>query len=1450
MARTGSLRLLTTFFVRRFFDAEIFGPSVDGRLLLIALVPLLAAPGVAIPLFMSGGIQTADPSTWGWSMVAQELGPNALREIALSVKAQYLTYALGIAALFCALYWRRLLPDRRDAMLLGATPASSATVLLARVLALVIVTGMFAFGVHALSALAFGAALAAGSGLAFFARGVLAHLVATGAASLFAVLVVVGSTGILLGMVGARRFDSALGGLQAVVAGTTLSLLLALPAFDSAAAVRQLAATPGAATLVPPMWFLGLYEWMLGSPAEGLGGLALVGLQALAALSALVAASYPWSYHRLRAFALAGAADQKRRARWHTRPIQRVVDAATRRTPVPAVARFHLAALSRGPAQRLIVSLAAGAALAVALPAWLDAGGGGAVRHSFPSFAWPMWSVLFLAAALRFASAVPIDTSGDWLFDLRSPWPAAVRRTVVLTLTTLGVAPVVIAGFVAFWIWWGLGIATANAVVVGACGLALVELLVGRSAAVPCVGPITLDGPMLKRRAAIGVALILPFAFVIPSMMFVASEFPAALLIVTGWWSAVSATVVSWARRQPLLDKGREATSVIGRALRANGRFRATPSVTKEPRAEGALGLSRPRLLDLDSGREVPGADRPRDRWFHDVDFDPRGFARDVSQAARQLRRAPGFAFFGVVILAIGIGATVATHQVLAELIGQASQIEDPDSVFVIRSRNFGSLSPDDFDDLRRRQTSFRDLGAWSDFPTSLAWDGGAALVEGQMVSGGFFPAVGTRPAAGRLIQPQDDDPASPPVAVLAYQFWRSSLQGRPGVVGSAMFVGGIRYDVVGIAPPEFVGVQVGLRRPDVFVPIAHPPPTDAALEAFRLRRDTRWLRVVGRLGPDATESSARAELTAISTALDADRPEQPIQRGSRRLTDRNLGMTSAAYDRAWEQARSVGRKFLIVPLVVLLATVLNLATLVLTRQTSRRGELAVRQALGASRWSLIRTTAAELTMLAVAGAIAALLSASVVIRFAAAFVEESIAYRPDIGLDAGLGATTVVAAGVLMAVAVAAAGLLPAVSATGKLNDALGRDTSRSASRGWAGRRSLVAGQVAITVCLLLMAAVSVRTVLMMAPRDAQLDLQGLVVASVPFRLQGQPASEVNRTVERVLVATRASPTMDRAAAVTSIPVERSSANQARVTLPGQVVPDEFVPTPELIGVTPAAFAMLHLAPREGRLLADGDLDAAARVAVISEGLGRSLFGGASPIGRTIDIRRANDSIGAIGPELAEPLTVVGTVAEVIGSDGRPLPMVYAPLSVIPSANVTFIASVRDGEQAAALQALRAAIRAVDPTLPLTFSGLGEQLIRVPALILRFLAKSAAALAVIALGLSMTGLYAVLSHLVVVRRHELGIRLALGGTPAAIVRLILADGAQPVLIGVGIGVALGAVARLSLQPMVADVIDAIDPVITVIATVPLVLAALIACYLPARRASRTDPLGVIRESR
>lgn len=1445
MARNGPLRLLTKFFIRRFFDGEMFGPAVDGRLLLIALVPLLAAPGVAIPLFMSGGLGSTDPSTWGWSVVARELGPEALREISLSVKAQYVTFAMGLAALFCSLCWRRLLPDRRDALILGATPASPATVLLARVLALTIVTGMFVLGVHALSALAFGAALAAGSGLAFFARGALAHLIATGAASLFAVLVVVGSTGILLAIVGARRFDSALGGLQAVVAGATLSLLLALPAFDSAEAVRQLAATPGAADAIPPMWFLGLYEWLLGSPAEGLSRLAALALAAVAAASALAALSYPWSYHRLRAFALAGNAGRGHRTRFARRLISRGIDAATRRARVPAVARFHVTALARGPAQRLIVSLAVGAALAVSLPGWLDSGG--AEMSSFGAFVWPWWSVLMLVSALRFASAVPVDVGGDWLFDLREPWPAAVRQTVVQTLTALGVVPVALACFVTFWIGGGLGLAAAYAVVVTACGVALVEILVGRSAAVPCAGPITIDGPVIKRRAAAAVALVFVYVIVVPGMMMSARRFPTALLIVTGWWTAVAAAVVSWARRQPVLDRGRDATSVIGRALRAGGRFRTSNAATTEPAAAGTFVPSRPSLLDLESSQEGRGADRPPDRWFDGIDFDPRGIARDVFQAARQLRRAPGFALFGVVILAVGIGATVSTHQVLAELIGHATRIEDPDSVFVIRSRSFGSLSVADFQTFGERQTSFRDLGAWTDFPTSLAWDEDAALVEGQGVSGGFFTAVGTRPAAGRLIQPQDDDPASPPVAVLAHQFWRSSLQGRAGAVGSVVTIGGTPYDVVGIAPPSFVGVQVGVRRPDVFVPLAHLPPTDAALAAFRRRPDSRWLRVVGRLRPGASESSARAELTAISASLDAERPPQPIQLGSRRLTDRVFGMTPAARDVAWERARSAGRTFLLVPLVVLLATVLNLATLVFTRETSRRGEMAVRQALGASRWSLIRTTAAELTMLAVVGAGAALLSASVVIRFAVAFVEESMAYQPDIGLDGGLGTTTVVTAGVLVAIAVAAAGLLPAVSATGELRGALGRDASRSASRRWAGRRALVAGQVAITVCLLLMAAVSVRTALMMAPRDAELDLRGLVVATVPFRLQGQPGAEITRTVDRVLAAAQASRTMDRAAALTSLPVERSSANQVRVTLPGQVVPDDVVTTAEFIGVTPAAFAMLELAPREGRLLTDGDLGAAARVAVISQGLGRSLFAGASPIGRTIDVGQANDTIGAIGPQTAEPLTVVGTVTEVIGSDGIPLPMVYAPVSLIPSADVTFIASAQDGEQAAALHALRAAIRAVDPTLPFAFSGRGEQLIRVPVLFLQLLAKLAAALAAIALAISMTGLYAVLAHLVVVRRQEVGIRLALGSTPAGIVWLIMRDGAGPVLAGLGVGVALGAVARLSLQPMVADVIDAIDPVITVIAAVPLVLAALIACYLPARRASRTDPLDVMR---
>ena len=1448
MARAGSLRLLTRFFVRRFFDAEIFGPSVDGRVLFIALVALLAAPGVFVPVFMAGAIASSDSTTWGWTVVARELGPDALREISLTVKAQYITYAMGLAALFCTLSWRRLLPDRRDALILGATPAPASTVLLARVLALAVVTGMFALGVHALSALAFGAALAAGSDVAFFVRGVAAHLVATTAASLFAVLVVVSVTGLLLAVAGPRRFEIALGPLQALVAGATLALLVALPSFDSAAWVEQLIASPAASATVPSLWFLGLYELIVGSPAAGLGRLALWAVGSLAAGAGLAAASYPWAYHRLRAFALAGNAGAGRRGSALSRLWKGAVAGAAHQTRVPAVAQFHLTALSRGPAQRLMVSLAVGAALAFAMPAWLEGGRGDVANSSFATFAWPMWAMLLLVGALRFASAIPIDPGGEWLFTLRQPWPPAVRRTAVEVLTALGVVPVTLACFVTFWAWWNLGIAAVNAVVVGATGLALVQLVVGRSAAVPCVGALVLDGPMLWRRILAWGAVAVPFAWVVPSVMHVASQFPIGMAVAGGFWVANAAAVIAWAGRRPAFDTEPDAALILDRALRAARQHRS---------AGGSIGVGSGGPSSANAGPVSitrPGDDRGRrgdsERWFDDVDFSPRAVGRDVCCAARQLGRSPGFALFGVVILSIGIGATVAVHHVTSQIVGGASVIRDAGAVHLIQSRTMGSMSLEDVAALRARQTAFSSLGAWSAFPASVAWSDGAALVEGHLVSGDFFGTVDVPPAEGRLLQPADDRPDAPPVVMLAHEFWRSAMRGQPDVVGSALMIGGARYDVVGIAPPTFGGVQAGIRRPDLFVPLAHPPATDAALAAFRQRPGSRWLHVIGRLAAESSEDAARSQVAAIGEALDQDVPIQPVMRGARLVSTRSFGMTPATEDRAWERVRASARTFMLLPITVLLVTVLNLSTLVLSREAGRRGELAVRRALGASRWSLIRTTVAEMTLLAVAGGVAALLATSAVIRLIAAFLEESIAYRPEVSLDGGLGSATVAAAALLVVIAVTAAGLLPAIRATGSLNDALGRDASRAASCGLGGRRFLVASQVGVTVCLLLVGALAIQALAGASLRTVEFDLQRLVVAGVPMRLQGLEPDDARRIVERVLAEATVATPIDRIAAMTSLPGVSASGGGVWIGTPGRPGEGDQRLSAELIGITPAALSLLNVASRAGRPLTPGDAASSSRVVVISEHLARTLFGPGDPIGRMVAFERGHDTLGAIGSTTTDTATIVGTVSDLVGVDGEPASMIYAPITHIQSPDVWFVASAPPDANAATIEGLRTTLRRVAPELPTTFIGRADRLLRGPQLALGIVVQFAVVLALVALVVSMAGLYAVLTHVVVLRRPEMGIRLALGSTPGAIVRLIMLDGAQPVLVGIALGIGLGALARLSLQPLLANAIDAIDPVTTVIAAVPLVLAALIACYLPARRAARTDPLGVIRESR
>lgn len=827
-----------------------------------------------------------------------------------------------------------------------------------------------------------------------------------------------------------------------------------------------------------------------------------------------------------------------------------------------------------------------------------------------------------------------------------------------------------------------------------------------------------------------------------------------------------------------------------------------------------------------------------------------RDLASDLRVSVRRLIAAPGFTALVVLTFALGIGANTTLFTFFDRAFLRPLPVAAPDRLvmvhapganmgFVTMTKNIPfPLSHPMYEDFRDRGPLLE--GVLGYFTTSIHATVGnePERTTATLVTGTYFPVLGLQPAHGRLLAPTDDEtPGGHPVAVLSHDYWQARFGGAADVVGRSVRVNDTPMTVVGVAPAGFRGLDTD-RVPALFVPMAMKKAVTPTWDLLDSRR-AMWMTVFARLAPGVTAEQARTGLNALyAQILQAELAEipNPSQRFRERFLAKTLdllpGRAGASGFR--DSAGTALQVLIATSTVVLLIACLNVANLLFVRATRRHKEMAVRLALGAPRVRLVRQLVVEGAVLAVLGAAAGLMVASAGLPLLASFVPDQEARQALAGgLDLRvLGYTLAVALACIVVAALAPAWHATRVSLTPALREGSGA-TSVSGQRL---RHALVVAQVALSLGLVFGAGLLGRTLGRLAATSPGFEVERLLAFSVSPVLSGY-STEQNRALFGRILEEVAAVADVSAVAGAEEPILASSTAQRTVSIPGYEPGPEEDMNPVINAVTPAFIRTVGATLLAGRDFDARDVADGARVVIVNENFARHFFEGQA-VGRRI--RFGGDDFDR---------EIVGVVSNYKHDSLREDPtrrMVLSPYTQQETiGQMTFYARVRGGD-AAAVAGVRDAVRRVEPTLPVFDVKTMVDQRRQSMVAERSSAFVAGAFAAVALLLAALGLYGTLSHGVAQRLREIGVRLALGAEPRAIVRLIAGQAARLVLVGLVLGAPLAYGVAVLVRSQLFGV-QAHDPAVAVGTVVALAAAALAAGVVPAKRAAATDPAATLR---
>jgi predicted permease len=822
---------------------------------------------------------------------------------------------------------------------------------------------------------------------------------------------------------------------------------------------------------------------------------------------------------------------------------------------------------------------------------------------------------------------------------------------------------------------------------------------------------------------------------------------------------------------------------------------------------------------------------------------------RDLRHSLRVLKNAPGFTAVAILSLALGIGANTAIFSIVNGVMLKLLPVRDPGrlvSFVVDKSARGKAAEPASFftnpmwEQIRDHQQVLEGVTAYSTQAFDVGQGGEVQRVAGIFVSGRYFDVVGARPWLGRTFTDDDDrrgGGSDGPVAVLGYAFWHDRYNASPAAIGSTMRIEGNTYTIVGVAPPGFFGLEVG-KTFDVAIPLGSEP----LIRKENTRLDQRgswWLNIAGRLNPGQTLAQASTGLRAMMPAIrEATLPERtPL---AEYFTD-PLAVAAAGTGVSYlrEDYRPALNILMAIVGLVLLIACANLANLLLARATARQKEFAVRLAMGASRTQLMRQLLTESLLLAVSGAALGFAFAYAASRVIVAGLSSSkTPVFVDVSLDWRVLAFTIVVA---MAT-VLLFGMAPAIRSTRVSASDVLKSAGRGIASGWTRfnlEKLLVTAQIALSLVLVFGAALFVRSFASLATINPGFNASHIMQVGTNLARTDVPATQRLQVYDRMAASRRASLGVAAVAAV-RIPPVRGDMSNSRVRVDG------FTPASArdnaLLSnhVTPGYFQLMDTPFYAGRDFNDRDTINAPAVVIINQAAMNKFFHGESPIGRTIN--------WDLGRDEWKPFTVVGVVGNTAYQnlrEGLP-PLIYFPLSqqARTSTFITFVLRTH-GDTSSLAHAVTTAGTAIDKNITFELRTLETQLADslIQERLLALLSGFFGGLALLVAGI---GLYGMMSLAVARRRNELGVRMALGADTRGIVSLVLRDVAIITIVGLIAGTAL-AVASGRLVTALLYGLTPTDPTTGALAIGLLAGVAMLAGYLPARRAARLDPMIALR---
>jgi len=805
---------------------------------------------------------------------------------------------------------------------------------------------------------------------------------------------------------------------------------------------------------------------------------------------------------------------------------------------------------------------------------------------------------------------------------------------------------------------------------------------------------------------------------------------------------------------------------------------------------------------------------------------------KDLRFALRGLRKRPGFALVAVLTLTLGIGANTAIFSVTHAALLAPLPYHEPDKLVGLWAKN-------DKKNLTQQPVSYPNLKDWKERNQVFAHMAGVRVesfsltdrpeperVSGLRVSVSILSLLGVKPALGRDFLPEEGQPGREAVALVGHALWRQRYAGDPRLVGQTLTLDGKAYTVVGILPPRLKNPGLRLTLPasgaDVWIPLI-PAPAEQ-------NRSFANIRAVARLKQGITIAQAQAEMNVLALQLEQQYPDSNTNVGAE-VGSLHEHLTGRVRRGLWILLGAVG--------CVLLIACANVANLLLARAAGRQTEMALRAALGANRWRLIRQLLIECVALSVMGGVCGALLVALGVPLLIGLSATSIPRAEEIGVSVPvLGFTLLIS---LLTGAIF--GLAPALQSSRiQLVEAL-KEGKKGAAGGGRQRRllsALVVIEIALALVLLVGAGLMIRSFRSVTAVDPGFDPHNLLTIAAPLQQASYKDQQLQlQFYERALPAISALPGVQSAAGVFRLPITGFAT--AIFTVQGRPVPVGQEPNADYRTISHDYFRTMKMTVTRGRGFTERDNSEAPDAVIINEELARRFFPDEDPVGKRLQV--------ALEKTRWREIVGVVTNAKLSGLEAKTDPAIYLPFqqNTWPNALRTSFLVVRTGGDPNNYRAaIRQALRSIDPSLPITQLRTMDEIIADSLSQRRFNTALLLVFAIVAALLAAVGVYGVMSYLVTQRTHELGVRMALGAQRGDILKLVAGGGAKLAAIGITVGVTL-ALAMTRLMSGLLFGVGVTDPWTFVLIALLFAAVALLASYLPARRAARTDPLTALR---